>query len=118
MNARRNFLSGFHPVLVPPIVFGGLFMALWTWKCMMMVLFQNKIIYMPGLPPNARWEKISDYKNQCLGIAWKEERTRAEDGTQISLCTAEVSPAKPMDERPDSEPVYIVYFQGELVVTS
>jgi uncharacterized protein len=38
----------------------------------MMVVFQNKIIYMPGLPPNARRERIEDYKNQCGGIQWRE----------------------------------------------
>lgn len=38
----------------------------------MMVVFQNKIIYMPGLPPNARGERIEDYKNQCGGIQWRE----------------------------------------------
>jgi hypothetical protein len=54
------------------VVFGGLVVALWTWKCFMMVVFQNKIIYMPGLPPNARRERIEDYKNQCGGIEWRE----------------------------------------------
>jgi hypothetical protein len=32
----------------------------------MMIVFQNKIIYMPGLPPNARKETIADYKNQYV----------------------------------------------------
>ncbi len=47
----------------------------------MMVVFKNKIIYMPGLPPNARWEKIADHASRCGGIQWKEERTKAADGT-------------------------------------
>ncbi|CZR55065.1 uncharacterized protein PAC_04951 [Phialocephala subalpina] len=75
-----------------------------------MVIFQNKIIYMPGLPPNARWEKIEDYENQCQGIQWKEERTRAADGTRISLCVASVNcwtdAVRPV------KTVYILYFQG------
>ncbi|KAG9231900.1 Alpha/Beta hydrolase protein [Amylocarpus encephaloides] len=102
----RDFVN-IPTILVPPLVFGGLVIALWTWKCFMMVVFQNKIIYMPGLPPNARRETIADYKNQCGGIQWREERIRSLDGTRISLCVATVEtsslPAKT---------VYILYFQG------
>jgi uncharacterized protein len=73
----------------------------------MMVVFQNKIIYMPGLPPNARRETIDDYKNQCGGIQWREEKTKAIDGTQISLCVSSV------DSGPNPvKTVYILYFQG------
>lgn len=70
---RRGFAE-IPTILLPPVVFGGLVVALWTWKCLMMVIFQNKIIYMPGLPPNARGERIEDYKNQCGGVGWKEVR--------------------------------------------
>jgi fermentation-respiration switch protein FrsA (DUF1100 family) len=98
-----------HTALLPPLVFGGLVIALWTWKCCMMVIFQNKIIYMPGLPPNARREKISDYKNQCGGIQWREERTRAADETNISLCVASVDSGTDIESK---KKVYILYFQG------
>ncbi|CZT46773.1 uncharacterized protein RSE6_07261 [Rhynchosporium secalis] len=73
-----------------------------------MVLFQNKIIYMPGLPPNARREKISDYKNQCSGIEWREESITSFDGTKISLCVASVNKL----EVCEGKMVYILYFQG------
>ncbi|KAH6669508.1 alpha/beta superfamily hydrolase-like protein [Halenospora varia] len=43
---------------------------------------------MPGLPPNARRETISEYEKQCGGIQWREERIRSLDGTRISLCVA------------------------------
>jgi len=76
----------------------------------MMVIFQNKIIYMPGLPPNARWETLEAYKNQCVGIQWREERIKAQDGTQISLCVASVS-NRAISAKP-SKTIYIVYFQG------
>jgi hypothetical protein len=69
---QRRGLANIPTVFLPPVVFGGLTIALWTWKCFMMVVFQNKIIYMPGLPPNARRERIEDYKNQCGGIQWRE----------------------------------------------
>lgn len=106
---RREF-GGIPTVLLPPTVFAGLVVALWTWKCLMMVIFQNKIIYMPGLPPNARREKIEDYKNQCGGIQWREERTRTSDGTEISLCVASVI-CGPNTVLPEKT-VYVLYFQG------
>jgi hypothetical protein len=110
--SRRTIIH-VHPVLLPPLVFGGLVLALWTWKCFMMVLFQNKIIYMPGLPPNARREKISDYINQCGGITWREEKIVTADRTQIALAVASVeSPPNTLDST-DSSSIYIVYFQGQ-----
>lgn len=105
-----------------PVIFGGLFVALWTWKCTMLVVFQNKIIYMPGLPPNARWERIEDYASQCRGISWREERTRAADGTDLALCVANMDIGRQQRRppsgiggedggRPEAN-VYLLYFQG------
>ena len=105
---RRTFLN-LPNALVPPVVFTGLFVTLWIWKCLMMVVFQNKIIYMPGLPPNARSETIADYESQCGGIEWREERTVSSDGTRISLCVASVGSGIASQA---SERVYILYFQG------
>jgi len=105
---RRTFLN-LPNILVPPVVFTGLFVSLWIWKCCMMVVFQNKIIYMPGLPPNARSETIADYESQCGGIEWREERTRSADGTQISLCVAHVDSGI---ASLSTDRVYILYFQG------
>ena len=105
-NARH--LTSIPTVVLPPIVFGGLVVALWTWKCVMMVVFQNKIIYMPGLPPNARRETIEDYENQCGGIVWTKEKTVASDGTEISLCVSTVETGSDA-----SRLLYILYFQGE-----
>lgn len=95
-----------------------------------MVTFQNKIIYMPGLPPNARREKIQDYASRCGGLQWREERTRAADGTDLALCVTDVdlgsgvastststststsaSPFTPTPGRPDMA-FYVLYFQG------
>lgn len=85
----------------------------------MMVLFQNKIIYMPGLPPTARGEKLSDYTNLVSGIEWQEARTRAADGTDLALAVASVSSptSAAASEYSLSEPsvaghVYILYLQG------
>jgi len=83
---RRNFgLQSIPTVLLPPVVFGGLLVTLWTYKCLMMVIFQNKIIYMPGVPPFSRSEKVSDYASQCLPFTWSEHDIKAADGTAIKL---------------------------------
>lgn len=110
----RRYVQRFHfsfstipTVLLPPLVFSGLLATLWIWKCFMLVVFQNKIIYMPGLPPYARKEKISDYINQCHGVKWREEQVRAADGVQIKLCIADTGETKDL-----SSTVYILYFQG------
>lgn len=107
---HRRTIANIPAVLLPPVVFGGLVITLWTWKCLMMVIFQNKIIYMPGLPPNARRETIADYRNQCGGIEWREERTTSSDGTQISLCVASVKTGLN-----PTRVVYILYFQGRFI---
>jgi uncharacterized protein len=108
--------------LLPPVVFVGLLGALWVWKCTMMVLFQNKIIYMPGLPPNARKQTIEEYAGQCGGVQWEERRIRATDGTDLALCIATVSSSGGHelvsgDQSGAEVPVYILYFQGPVLVS-
>lgn len=102
-----------------PAMFVGLLGSLWVWKCMMMVIFQNKIIYMPGMPPNARSERIADYARHCGPVRWEERRIRAADGTDLALCVASVAangPASPTSSATaaarGATPVYILYFQG------
>jgi hypothetical protein len=110
----RN-VHGVSAFLLPPVVFAGLLVALWTWKCFMMIVFQNKIIYMPGLPPNARRETISDYVAQCSGITWREERIRASDGTEIALCVTTVENKAASTGGPFPVEKLITYFQGKFV---
>jgi hypothetical protein len=95
---------------MPPLIFGGLFVALWSWKCAMMVLFQNAIIYNPFLPPNARSMRIDEFSRECGGVQWREERIRSLDGTEIALCVSDM----PASATGAKKPVYILYFQGLL----
>lgn len=74
----------------------------------MMVVFQNKIIYMPSMPPFSRREKVADYTNQCGGVRWREERIVSGDGTKLALLIGESSESQ---TRPGEETV-ILYFQG------
>lgn len=55
-----------------------------------MVVFQNKIIYMPGVPLGARKETITDYKPLCSGIQWKEVKIPTQDGNLLGAAVAEV----------------------------
>lgn len=113
-NRKSEFHVQLHGLMLAPIVFVGLFVALWTWKCCMLVLFQNKIIFMPGMPPNSRRETIKDYAARCAGINWREERVRAADNTDLALCVADVSlgHAAPI-ACPPAIRLYILYFQGQ-----
>lgn len=76
----------------------------------MMVLFQNKIIYMPFLPPNARSDTIDDYGSHCGGVKWKEEHIRSGDGTDIALAVSEVGSEK--EEGASATEKVVLYFQG------
>ncbi|KAK3984834.1 Alpha/Beta hydrolase protein [Cladorrhinum sp. PSN332] len=117
---QRNCRSIHIPTaLLPPAMFTGLLIGLWIWKCFMMVVFQNKIIYMPGMPPNARRERIADWASRCGGIQWTEERTKAADGTELGMAVATIPLPKgnrPMAITDTGETaaahVYVLYFQG------
>ncbi|KAK4555771.1 hypothetical protein LTR86_006991 [Recurvomyces mirabilis] len=77
----------------------------------MTVVFQDRIIYMPYMPPFARSEKIADYAATCRPVSWREERIRSLDGTRISLCVGQTS----HEERAikiESPKMVICYFQG------
>ncbi|KAL3958984.1 hypothetical protein ACCO45_007146 [Purpureocillium lilacinum] len=102
------------PVAMPPVIFAGLFMTLWCWKCTMLILFQNLIIYNPFMPPNARSMLISDFARQCGGVEWREERIESLDRTEIALCVSEISArgAARSGSTASPTPVYILYFQG------
>ncbi|EWZ49572.1 hypothetical protein FOCG_12295 [Fusarium oxysporum f. sp. radicis-lycopersici 26381] len=100
------------PFLMPPLVFTGLFVALWSWKCLMMVLFQNTIIYNPFLPPNSRSLTIEEFSRDCGRVKWREERIKSLDGTEIALCVADVPPVSQVSAGKATTPVYILYFQG------
>lgn len=110
------FKRGIHvpAAVAPPLILTGLFVALWTWKCTMLVLFQNTIIYNPFMPPNARSLRIAEFARQCRGIQWREERIRSLDGTEIALCVSDEGPGVANHGGSSSKtPVYILYFQGK-----
>lgn len=75
-------------VLIPPAVFSSLLVTLWTYKCLMMMIFQNKIIYMPSVPPFSRSEQVADYASYASRYkpaVWKEHVVTAGDSVVIKL---------------------------------
>lgn len=79
-----------------------------------MILLQNKIIYMPGVPLFARNEKIADYAKACMPVRWREQRIMTDDSTEIALGIGEISNDQWSQEAQDSvdRQLVIVYFQG------
>lgn len=107
---RRRFSTDvLTAVITPPAVFAGLLVTLWTYKCLMMVVFQNKIIYMPSVPPFSRAEKVEDYASQCRPVRWTEHRLRSADGTALRLLESCMTSE---DQPQRSARVVVVYFQG------
>jgi len=75
----------------------------------MMIIFQNKIIYMPSMPPFSRSEKVEDYANQCKPVIWTEHRIKSLDGTKLALLEGTV----PRDESVVLwKHIIVAYFQG------
>ncbi|KAL1970595.1 hypothetical protein VTN77DRAFT_4239 [Rasamsonia byssochlamydoides] len=119
---RRSFSSllDLSSPLLPPIVFLGLGLTLWTYKCLMMILFQNKIIYMPNIPPFSRSEKVEDYARRCLPVRWREESVVTGDGVRISLLVGNIeegqsgsqSQSAVADLEGDEDHLVVLYFQG------
>lgn len=105
---RPFTLSSIPAVLLPPIIFSGLVITLWTYKCIMMVIFQNKIIYMPSVPPFSRSEKVEDYAIQCRPVVWREHDLRAADGVAIKLLEGSVGKTPASKKKQ----VIVLYFQG------
>ncbi|ETN45346.1 uncharacterized protein HMPREF1541_09177 [Cyphellophora europaea CBS 101466] len=95
--------------MTPPAVFTGLLLTLWTYKCLMMVVFQNKIIYMPSVPPFSRSEKVGDYTIQCRPVRWTEHDLQSVDGTALKLLEGHTDHA---EEPPKPSQVVVLYFQG------
>ena len=86
----------------------------------MMVVFQNKIIYMPGIPLGAKRERVEDYVPLCRGVQWREVKIPTEDGVVLSGVVGGVTVNKNgrnYKSSPTLQPkrVLILYLQGFVV---
>lgn len=79
----------------------------------MTVIFQEKFIYMPYMPPFARSERIEDYMRSCQPVVWREERIRSTDGTNIGLAVGRIpAQGEIVGEVRKRKEVVLCYFQG------
>lgn len=111
---KRMLFEGVSPFVLVPSVFVGLLLGHWIHKCFLMVLFQNKIIYMPSLPPGSRREKLQDYAKSWGSVAWEENKIKSLDGTKLTLAIAQLKeehrPARSAEKQCKRR--IILYFQG------
>jgi uncharacterized protein len=114
IHGRRNFSIDVIPaVLLPVFVFTGFLVTFWTYKCVMMVIFQNKIIYMPNVPPFSRSEKVEDYSRRCQPIVWKEHTVTTADSVKIKLLVGGKQEEPRTEDLELARPhVVTIYFQG------
>ncbi|KAJ5660701.1 uncharacterized protein N7484_000073 [Penicillium longicatenatum] len=108
------FTSSLSPLLVPPVIFVGLLVTLWTWKCFWIIVMQNKLLYLSWLPPFSRSEQISEYKRECKPVQWEEKQLRSLDGTKLAICEGYLPSDSPnqVDAKKAKNVVIICYFQG------
>lgn len=103
-NIRPPFSSHRHlqSAFWPPLLVVNLLVALWAYKvcdkemrlntvqCLTLIIFQNKLIYLPYLPLGARKETIQEYESQLLGFDWTTTKVKTRDGRKLSTCVAEI----------------------------
>ncbi|KAJ5843997.1 uncharacterized protein N7525_001738 [Penicillium rubens] len=96
-NARLNIIKSrslmteaIPSIAVPPLMFIGLLLGLWTWKCFWIIVMQNKLLYLSWLPPFTRSETISDYRAECRPVQWEEKQIRSLDGTKLAVCEGHI----------------------------
>ncbi|KAI9369572.1 Alpha/Beta hydrolase protein [Aspergillus egyptiacus] len=107
IGTREFFTESIPPILLPPVIFTGLLLALWTWKCFWIVVLQDKLLYLSWLPPLSRSESISDYAREFRGVQWTEKQIRSSDGTKLAVCEGRFPSDAARRKR-----VVICYFQG------
>jgi fermentation-respiration switch protein FrsA (DUF1100 family) len=83
----------------------------------MTIVFQDKIIYLPYLPPFARYEKLVDYVSVCRPVQWKQENITSLDKTRLAICVGEIGQASTRNWPHAStsyrrKRVVMCYFQG------
>ena len=114
-HTRTLITTSIPPVLLPPAIFVGLLLGLWTWKCFWIIVMQNKLLYLSWLPPFSRSDEISEYEGECKPIRWRENRIRSLDGTTLAICegsSSSLESRSPPDVRQKQKSVVICYFQG------
>lgn len=118
--AKRVSLAGvmIPNIAVPPVLFVGMLLTLWAWKCFWIIVMQDKLLYMSWMPPFTRSELMEDYERECRPVKWEESSMRSLDGTKLALCIGNIPKenslslvaSSPVGQR--KKHVVICYFQG------
>ncbi|KAI5117811.1 hypothetical protein M0805_004571 [Coniferiporia weirii] len=83
----------------------GLPLALWTYKCLAMVLFQRKIIYMGYVPPGARTETLQEHGLKVKDMTCEETQIPSKNRVKLSALIM----SKKSTANPDC---VVIYLQG------
>ncbi|KAI0086912.1 Alpha/Beta hydrolase protein [Irpex rosettiformis] len=89
--------------------FIGLPLALWVYKCIMLVLFQRKIIYMGYVPLDARSQELNKDISPAKGIKCEEILINGERNIRLYGILVRRDSVPPSEQQPKA---VIVYFQG------
>ena len=107
---RRSL--GLFAITTVPVLLLGVVIA----KCIIIVAFQDKLVYMSSMPPFARSEKIEDYASMCDPVKWEEKRIESLDGTQLALAVGGIPASSPPESKAvnghKAKRVVVLYFQG------
>ncbi|KAL4943454.1 Alpha/Beta hydrolase protein [Aspergillus oleicola] len=107
--------------LIPPTIFLSLLLTLWTWKCLWIIILQDKLLYLSWLPPLSRSESIDDYKKEFRGVRWTEKEIRSLDGMRLAVVEGRYGLSKEVEEgngernelrRRIKKRIIICYLQG------
>ncbi|POV97197.1 hypothetical protein PSHT_14705, partial [Puccinia striiformis] len=70
---------------VPWLLVGQLLLALptalWTWKCLMLVVFQRRLLYMPYFPPGSRTQELDPADPMLRGLTVRKLSFAPVDGS-------------------------------------
>ncbi|KAL3479071.1 Alpha/Beta hydrolase protein [Aspergillus californicus] len=107
---RTLFTESIPSIFVPPVIFTGLLVALWTWKCFWIIVLQDKLLYLSWLPPFSRSESISDYEREFRGVLWRQKQIQSLDSPELAICEGRFPTQAVHHAR--RKRVVICYFQG------
>ncbi|GAA6008701.1 hypothetical protein JCM11491_003404 [Sporobolomyces phaffii] len=118
------------PFLFIASVVVGLPLTLWAYKCLMLVAFQRKIIYLPSVPPGTRNESLAhdertrERDSSLSDIDWKEVNIESRAPTRllrrkvalkgVELGWKTTQPAPNLGSAGETRPprVVVIYLQG------
>lgn len=90
-----------------PVIFTGLLATLWTWKSLMLVIFQRKIIFMPYI---GRHERLEDHATG--DVRWTLQSITTRDNVRLALCQSSSPISDAREQGGPPRRVRIVYLQG------